>query len=317
MTVSRFSRTRTLFCLLSFVVALLVGLAGCGPSNGTSGQQATGPLDVETLRQTLGMEGTVQNGTFKATIPQNDLDVTVDGVSIVPPMGMGSWATFAPAGDSAMVMGDVVLQETEVKPVQQTLARHGLTATALHKHFLREEPRVMYMHIGGTGTEQALAEGVRAAFDRVAELRGGNPAEATAQTVENSLDTGQIAETLGYEGSTSRGVYKVTVPRPDIGVTAHGRPVTGFMGLSTWAAWQGTPDNAAVAGDFAMTEDEVEPVIATLAEHDIEVVSIHNHMVQEEPSVYFLHYWGQGSANRLAKGLRAALDQTGAAPETP
>jgi len=315
MTVSRFSRTCTLFRFLPFVVALLVGVIGCGPSDGTSGQQATDTLDVETLRQTLGMEGTVQNGKLKVTIPQNDLGVTVDGVDIIPPMGMGSWATFAPAGDSAMVMGDVVVKETEVKPVQQTLTRHGLTATALHKHFLREEPRVVYMHIGGTGTEQALAEGVRAVFDRVAGLRGGNPANAEAQSVENTLDTGQIAETLGYEGSTSRGVYKVTIPREDIGVTAHGRPVTGFMGLSTWAAWQGTPENAAVAGDFAMTEDEVEPVIATLAEHDIEVVSIHNHMVQEEPSVYFLHYWGQGSAQQLAEGLRAALNQTGAAPE--
>jgi len=315
MTFARISRTRTLFCLLPFVVGLLVGVTGCGPSNGTAQQQGAGDLNLETLRQTLAMEGTVQDGRFKVTVPQNDLGVTVDGVDLIPPMGMGSWAAFAPAGDSAMVMGDVVVKETEVKPVQQTLDRHGLTATALHKHFLRESPRVMYMHIGGTGTEQALAEGVRAVFDRVAKLRGASPAEATAQTVENSLDTGQLAETLGYEGSTSRGVYKVTVPRKDIGVTAHGQPVTGFMGLSTWAAWQGTPEDAVVAGDFAMTENEVEPVIATLAEHDIEVVSIHNHMVQEAPSVYFLHYWGQGPAEELAQGLRSALDRTGAAPE--
>jgi len=301
------------------VIGFLSGVVvGCGPSDGPTAEQRHEDLDVDALRQVTGREGTVQNGRFKVTVPQNDLDVTVDGVDIIPPMGMGSWATFAPdggRGDSAMVMGDVVLRETEVEPVQQTLVEHGLTATALHKHFLREEPRVMYMHIGGAGTEQALAEGVRAVFDRVAELRGGNPAEATAQTVENTLDTSQIAETIGYEGSTGRGVYKVTIPREDIGVTAHGQPVTAFMGLSTWAAWQGTPDSAAVAGDFAMTEDEVEPVIATLAEHDIEVVSIHNHMVQEDPSLYFLHYWGQGSAEELAQGLRAALDHTGAAPD--
>jgi len=306
------------FLRLLLLTGLFVGLtAGCGASNGDASRQPADDLDTETLRQTLGMEGTVQNGRFKVTIPQNDLDVTVDGVSIVPPMGMGSWAAFAPIGDSAMVMGDVVLRESEVGPVQQTLVEHGLTATALHKHFLREEPRVMYMHIGGTGSEEALAQGVRAVFDRVAKLRGGDPAAATAQTVENTLDTGQIAKTLGYEGSLNRGVYKVSIPRSDLQVTAQGQPVTGFMGLGTWAAWQGTPDSAAVAGDFAMTEDEVAPVIQTLAEHDIEVVSIHNHMVQEDPSVYFLHYWGQGSADRLAEGLRAALDQTGAAPKTP
>lgn len=295
---------------------LVAWTAGCGSSDGnTTRQVANDDLDIESLRQTLGMEGTVQNGRFKVTVPQNDLDVAVDGIEIIPPMGMGSWAAFAPAGDSAVVMGDVVVQESEVKPVQQTLVEYGLTATALHKHFLREEPRVMYMHIGGTGTEQALAQGVRAVFDTVAALRGGNPAEATGQTVQNTLDTDQIAQTLGYEGSMNRGVYKVSIPRSDLQVTAHGVPVTGFMGLGTWAAWQGTADGAAVAGDFAMTEEEVAPVLQTLAEHDIEVVSMHNHMVQDDPQVFFLHYWGQGPAQQLAEGLRAALDQTGAAPE--
>ena len=312
------SQTRSfprLFLLLVLVTGLTVA---CRSSNGNANhQQSTGDLDVETLRQTLEMEGTVQEGRLKVTIPQNDLGVTVDGVDIIPPMGMGSWAAFAPSGDSALVMGDIVLREEEVKPVQQTLTRHSLTATALHKHFLREEPRVMYMHIGGTGPEAELAKGARAVFDRVAELRGDDPAEAKAQTVENTLDTGQIAETLGYEGDMNRGVYKVSIPRSDLQVTAHSQPVTGFMGLGTWAAWQGTPDSAAVAGDFAMTEDEVSPVIETLADHDIEVVSIHNHMVQDDPQVFFLHYWGQGPAKKLAKGLRAALDRTGAAPETP
>lgn len=298
-----------LFC------ALALAWTGCRTSSSSSPQQAaSGDLDIETIRQTLGMEGTVQEGKLKVTVPQNDLDVTVDGIDIIPPMGMGSWATFAPTDDGAMVTGDIVLQEREVQPVQQVLVEHDLTATALHKHFLREEPRVMYMHIGGTGSEKALAEGVRAVFDRVAALREGSPAEGEAQTVENALDTTQIAEILGYEGDMNRGVYKVTIGRPDANVTMNGRPVTTFMGLSTWAAWQGTPDQASVAGDFAMLADEVAPVIETLAEHDIEVVSIHNHMVKDDPQVFFLHYWGQGSADRLAEGLRAALDETGAAP---
>lgn len=306
-------RPAPIFALLGL---LMLALTGCNPSEGTpDAQLATGDLDIEVLQQALGMEGEVQDGMLKVTIPQNDLGVTVDGVSIIPPMGMGSWAAFAPAGDSAMVMGDVVLQEEEVKPVQQTLVEHGLTATALHKHFLREEPRVMYMHIGGAGTEEELAEGVRAVFDRVAELRGSDPAEAEAESVENTLDTEQIAQILGHEGEMNRGVYKVTIGRPDADVTVHGEPVTAFMGLSTWAAWQGTPENAAVAGDFAMLEEEVAPVIEALVEHDIEVVSIHNHMTQDDPQVFFLHYWAQGPAEELAKGLRAALAQTGAAPD--
>ncbi len=262
------------------------------------------------------MEGTVQDGQFKVSIPQNGLDVMVDGVKIIPPMGMGSWAAFAPTpGGEAMLMGDMVLKAEEVKPVQQVLIDNGLTATALHKHFLRETPRVVYMHIGGTGSEEELASGVKAVFDKIAELRGGNPAEAPAETVENTLDTEQIAEILGYEGEMNRGVYKVTIGRPDAGVTMHGTPVTAFTGLSTWAAWQGTPENAAVAGDFAMLADEVAPVIEALVQNGIEVVSIHNHMVQDDPQVFFLHYWGQGPAEELARGLRAALDQTGAAPE--
>lgn len=316
-------KTKTLRSFLTAALPLLLLLltAGCDPSSGNASEGAADPaqqaqadsLDVETLRQTLGMEGTVQDGQFKVGIPQNDLDVTVDGVKIVPPMGMGSWAAFAPTpGTGAMLMGDVVVKETEVQPVQQVLTQNGLTATALHKHFLRETPRVMYMHIGGTGSEEELATGVKAVFDKIAELRGGSPADAPAEEVPNTLDTGQITEILGHSGAMNRGVYKVTIPRSDLDVTAHGAPVTGFMGLGTWAAWQGTPEEAAVAGDFAMTEDEVKPVIQTLAEHGIEVVSIHNHMVQDDPQVFFLHYWGQGPAEQLARGLRAALDETGA-----
>ncbi len=303
----------------------LLAAAGCEPAGGASGEDASeqaeatqaAELDIETLRRILGMEGTVQDGQFKVSIPQNGLDVMVDGVKIIPPMGMGSWAAFAPTpGGEAMLMGDMVLKAEEVKPVQQVLIENGLTATALHKHFLREEPRVVYMHIGGTGSQEELARGVRAVLDKIAALRGGNPAEAPAETVENTLDTAQIADILGYEGRMNRGVYKVTIPRTDLGVTAHGAPVTGFMGLGTWAAFQGTPQHAAVAGDFAMLANEVAPVIEALVENGIEVVAIHQHMVQDEPQVFFLHYWGQGPAEELARGLRAALDQTGISPSS-
>lgn len=269
-------------------------------------------LDIQTLRQALEMEGTVKSGMFKVTVPQNDLDVTVDGFQIVPPMGMGSWAAFGPRPDGgAVLMGDLVLRESEVGHVQKVLVDHGLTATALHKHFLQETPRVVYMHIGGTGSEQEVARGVRAALDKIAQLRGGSPADGFADEVKNTLDTDQIANILGHEGKKSRGVYKVSIGREDIGVKAHGVSGSAFMGLSTWASWQGTPEHAAVAGDFAMTEDEVAPVIEALANNGIKVVALHNHMVHDDPQVFFLHYWGTGPAEDLAKGLREALDQTG------
>lgn len=257
------------------------------------------------------MEGTEQDGQYKITVPQNDLDVSVDGFEIIPPMGMGSWVVFTPAAVGAVVMGDVVVREDEIGPIQRVLLEHGLTVTGLHNHFVGEEPRVMYMHVAGTGSEEDLARGVKAIFDQVAELRGGDPAGAQAQTVQNTLDTDEIARILGHGGQMSRGVYKVTIGRPDVSLRALGVPVTTFMGFNTWAAWQGTPERAAVAGDFTMLEGEVAPVIDALVQHEIEVVAVHNHMVHEKPRIFFLHYWGVGPAEQLARGLKAALDQTG------
>jgi len=253
---------------------------------------------------------------FKLTVPQNDLDVVVDGFRIIPPMGMGSWAAFAPtgSGEEMVVMGDVVVQGSEVGPVQRVVVEQGLTVTGLHNHFARAEPPVLYMHVRGRGERSALRDGVDAIFARVAEMRGGDPGQASADQVDNTLDTDMLDETLGYSGSMSRGVYKVTIGRPDVTLMAHGVRVTTDMGFNTWAAWQGTAERAAVAGDFAMLADEVEAVIETLVGHGIEVVAVHNHMVHEEPRVFFLHYWGVGRALDLARGLRAALDRTGAPP---
>lgn len=272
---------------------------------------AIGTLDVATIQRILDREGATQDGQYKVTIPQNDLRVTVDGFRIVPPMGLGSWVAFTAGADGSVIMGDVVVREDEFGPVQQVLTQHGLTVTGLHNHFVRDDPSVMYMHVGGAGSAEALAQAVRAVFDRVAELRGGDPSEAPSPTVRNSLDTNAIAQILGHAGTTTGGVYKVTIGRPDVSLRAHGVPVTSFMGFNTWAAWQGTPERAAVAGDFAMLEDEVAPVIQTLVEHGIEVVAVHNHMVREEPRIVFLHYWGVGPALELARGLRAALDRVG------
>jgi hypothetical protein len=169
------------------------------------------------------------------------------------------------------------------------------------------------MHIGGSGSIEMMAQKAKAVLDKVKELRGGDPAKGTAssETVINSIDTKKLDEILGYKAEMSKGVYKYTIGRPDVKLTEHSVPVTTFLGFNTWAAFQGTPEKSAVAGDFTMLENEVAPVIQALIENGIEVVAVHNHMVHEQPRIFFLHYWGIGKAEQLAKGLRAALDQTG------
>lgn len=271
------------------------------------------PLDTLVIERVMGMKGTFNKGEYKVTIPQNDLSVEVDGFKIIPAMGLGSWIDFAPSSDGAMIMGDLILTETDLKPVQQEVIKQGLTITAIHNHFLRNHPNVMYMHLGGSGNLEQVAGKVKAVLDKIKEVRGGDPSKGTASTesVQNSLDTKGLDEIIGYKGEMSKGVYKYTIGRPDVRLKEHGVTVTTFMGFNTWAAFQGSPDHAAVAGDFTMLENEVAPVIKALVENGIEVVAVHNHMVHERPRIFFLHYWGIGNAAQLAKGLKAALDQTG------
>jgi hypothetical protein len=265
----------------------------------------------------MGIKGMANNGEYKITIPQNDLDVKVDAFKIVPAMGLGTWVAFTPTKDGVMVMGDIVVTEKDLGPVQQEIIRQGLTSTAIHNHFVRNHPNIMFMHMGGSGNTEMMAEKAKAVLDKVRELRGGDPSKGTAsnESVQNTLDTKRLDEILGYKAEMSKGVYKYTIGRPDVKLTDHGVPVTTFLGFNTWAAFQGTPEKAAVAGDFTMLEDEVEPVLKALIENGIEVVALHNHMVHEKPRIFFLHYWGIGPVEKLAKGLRAALDQTGKKPQ--
>ena len=287
-------------------------LASCGEATSNDSSQAKKKeLDIAKLEQVLEMKGVTKDGEYKVTVPQNDLNVIVDSFKIIPPMGLGSWAAFTSVPDGAMVMGDIVVTETDLKPVQQEIISQGLTITAIHNHFVRDKPHVMYMHIGGMGSEQKLAEAVKAVFEKVKEVRGMNPADGSKDPVEFSLDTARLNSILGSTGEMSRGVYKHTIARPDVDLKDHNAEVTSFLGFNTWAAWQGTPEKAAVAGDFAMLENEIGPVIKALVENGIEVVAVHNHMVHEEPRIFFLHYWGVGPAEKLANGLKAALDQTG------
>jgi len=275
--------------------------------------QTISPVDTSAVERITGIKGKYNNGEYKITIPQNDLNVEVDGFKIIPPMGLGTWIDFAPAPGGTMIMGDLVLTEADLKPVQQEVIRQGLTITAIHNHFVRNHPNVMYMHVGGSGSTEALAAKAKAVLEKIKESRGNDPAKGNASSgaVDNSLNVEALDKILQYKGEMSKGVYKYTIGRPDVQLREHGVPVTTFMGFNTWAAFQGSPDHAAVAGDFTMTEDEVAPVIKTLVENSIEVVAVHNHMVHEQPRIFFLHYWGVGSAEQLARALRLALDQTG------
>ena len=268
-------------------------------------------LDIGKIEQITDMKGTEKNGEYKITVPQHDLNIVVDGFKIIPAMGLSSWAAFTPCNDSAMVMGDIIVTETDLARVQQEVIRQGFSITAIHNHFVRNRPNVMYMHIDGKGKVENLAASVKAIFDKVKQSRGKDPKESKADSVVNTLNITLLDSIIGHKGEASKGVYKYTIGRPDVTLQEHGIPVSTFMGFNTWAAWQGSPEKAAVAGDFTMLEMEVAPVIKALVENNIEVVAVHNHMVQEEPRIFFLHYWGVGNAEQLAKGLRAALDRTG------
>lgn len=279
----------------------------------TQGSTAQKAVDTTTIEKIMGMKGKFNKGEYKITIPQNDLNVMVDGFKIIPAMGLSTWVAFTPTKNGVMVMGDIVITETDLKPVQQEIIKQGLTSTAIHNHFIRNHPNIMFMHMGGSGSLEVMAQKAKAVLNKVKELRGGDPSKGTASSeeVSNSINTKMLDGILGAKGEMSKGVYKYTIGRPDVKLMEHGVPVSTFLGFNTWAAFQGTPDKAAVAGDFTMLEDEVEPVLKTLIENGIEVVALHNHMVHEQPRIFFLHYWGIGSAEQLAEGLKAALNETG------
>lgn len=310
------------------VVMAVVWLQSCKSSSGSVPSSLTGPkndsntiiclsgsskLDIAAIERITGMKGAEKNGEYKITVPQNDLQVVVDGFRIIPPMGLGSWACFVPCRDSAMVMGDIVLTETDLFAVQEEVIRQGFTVTGIHNHFIRDHPNVMYMHVDGKGSVIKMAEGVKAIFQRVKVVRGHDPKEGKADSVTNTLSFAKLDAILGQKGELSKGVYKYIIGRPDVMLQEHGIPISSFAGFNTWAAWQGSEEKAAVAGDFAMLEDEVAPVINTLIKNGIEVVAVHNHMVHEKPHIFFLHYWGTGPAEKLAIGLKKALAQTGRA----
>ena len=215
-------------------------------------------------------------------------------------------------------MGDLVLTQDEVNPVMSALLDNGIEVTALHNHFLWDEPRMFYMHVHAHGKPADLARKVKPALDLIGKgaSRPAAAPAAPAAAPATTIDTAKLAQIVGTPGEQSGAVYKITIGRDDLKLTEMGAPINARMGLNTWAAFVGTNDNAAVAGDVAMLASEVQPVLKALRKNGIDVVAIHHHMTGTQPTIYFLHYWGTGPAEKLATGFKAALSETGK-PKAP
>jgi hypothetical protein len=270
-------------------------------------------LDQARINEVTGLTGTFneEEKVFKVTVPRGDLGVTVDGWKMPAFMGLTTWAAFTDGkAREAMVMGDLVLLEDEVNPVMSTLLDAGLSVTALHNHFFHDEPKAYFMHIGGEGSAEALAKGVRAALDKVKEIRAASPQPARdfgAGIPEKSpISAAPLVEVLGGKPQEKDGMVKFVMGRK--AKMPCGCEVGKEMGVNTWAAFAGADDNAVVDGDFACLESELQGVLKSLRAGGIHIVAIHHHMTMEEPRYIFLHYWGRGDAAGLAKKLKAAID---------
>jgi hypothetical protein len=267
---------------------------------------AAGP-DADVIARVTGLQPEVKNEVAKISVPRSDLTITVDGVKMQPFQGFTSWAAFAQAGVMSVVMGDMTLVEDEVGPAMDAALANGLEVTALHNHFSFDRPRILFMHIDGTGSTEQLATAVRRVLDAIKQARGsalpaerfGGPAVAGA----NTIDAKPLEAILGTSGQAKDGMAKFVFGRT---TKAHDVELGAEMGVNTWAAFGGAPEAAVVDGDFAMLESELQPVLKALRTAKINVVAIHSHMTHEQPRIMFLHFWGKGRAEDLARGIGAA-----------
>jgi hypothetical protein len=271
---------------------------------------AANALDAEAIGKAAGAKATTtKDGVVRIGWPRKDVVVKVDGMTLNPAAGLGSWAAFRAAPHGAMVMGDTVVFQDEVTPAMDAAFAHGLEVTALHNHFFYDEPRVYFMHIGGQGDPQKLAAGVKEVWDAIKKVRAAHARPAMRfpgkVPAPGKIEAAAIEKILGHTSETQAGVVKVTIARQG---AMHGVKVGGSMGLTTWAAFSGNDDLAAVDGDFIMAAREVQPVLRALRKAGIHIVALHNHMIGEQPAFYFTHFWGKGPAEELARGIRAALD---------
>jgi hypothetical protein len=294
---------KTLIAVTCFSIALLT----------VYGQEI--PADYQGVLKTLDKKGDYKSSVLKINIPRNDLKVTIDGAATPTPFGFGGWLAMTKGdGGSDVMMGDLVLLEDEVNPVMSALLDNGLEVTALHNHFFFESPRIFYMHVHGHGKPEDLARMAKPAIDLIGHVPVTHEASAVAGKSSISagqIDTAKIAGIVGHQGEQTGPVYKITIGRDDLKLTEMGAKIDVRMGLNTWAAFFGSDANAEIAGDVAMLAREVTPVLKALRANGLDVVAIHHHMTTTQPTIYFLHYWGTGPAEKLAAGFKAALNELG------
>ena len=274
------------------------------------------PAEYQGVLDVLARTGDFKDGVLKVNIPRNDIKVTVAGVATPTPFGFGGWIALTKGTGMDVMMGDLVLTQDEVNPVMSAVLAQGLDVTALHNHFFWESPRMFYMHVHGHGSAADLAKRIKPAIDLIGKI-ASRPDAAPAMTstvTSGTLDTAKLASIIGTTGEQNGQVYKITIGRPDLKVQEMGAAINARMGLNTWAAFFGSDAAAVVAGDVAMLDTEVTPVLKALRDNGIEVVAIHHHMTATTPTVIFLHYWGQGPAEKLATAVRGAVNQTGPRP---
>ena len=272
-------------------------------------------LPTNRIDEITGLKGkwNAEEAVYKVSAPRTDIKVSVDNWQMPPFMGLTSWAAFTTGKEKeSMVMGDLVLMQDEVNPVMSAALDNGLAVTALHNHFFYDEPKVYFMHIGGEGSAETLSKGVKAALDKVKEIRAATPQPARTfgkpMPVQNSITSESLANKLAVKGEAKDGMFKAVFGRKvkmECGCEA-GKE----MGVNTWAAFAGADDNAVVDGDFIVLEKELQPVLKSLRKSGINIVAIHHHMSGEEPRMLFLHYWGRGAASDLAKAVKNALAVT-------
>jgi hypothetical protein len=268
-------------------------------------------LDTATIDEITGLKGKLseKEGVYKVTFPRNDVKVVVDGWTMPPFMGLGTWAAFTGENAGAMVMGDTVLFEDEVNSVMSVALDNGLSVTALHNHFLFDHPKVYFMHIEGEGTVERLATAVRKVYDKIKEIRAASPQPkdsfgSKSLPEKSGISPEALNEIFGMSGDVNNGMVKFTIGRP---AKMHGFNIDKEMGVNTWAAFAGTDNNAVVDGDFAVSEDELQRCLKALRVAGINIVAIHSHMTQEQPRILFFHYWGRGQAKELAQAIKGAL----------
>ena len=274
------------------------------------------PADYQQVLTTLGKPGDFKDNVLKVNIPRGDVKVTVAGVATPTPFGFGGWVAMTKGdGGHQVLMGDLVLLQDEVNPVMSVLLDNGFDVTALHNHFFWDEPRMFYMHVHGHGAAADLAKKLKPAIDLIGKGTTGTSSAGSAAPAPSgpavAFNTARLNEIVGAQGEQTGAVFKFTLGRSDLKVTEMGATINARMGLNTWAAFTGTNEKAAIAGDVAMLESEVTPVLKALRANGLDVVAIHHHMTSDRPVIIFLHYWGTGPAEKLATGFKAAVNELG------